>query len=258
MGEESSENQEEKTVIDHSKFINSFSEAKPEENKPKLNLPTLVFNDKTVELAPKASNSTEDNINCDSKSLNGKLSPRQEVSSNNRKERSSIDNPKMKEISKEKDIIETQEQVPIVVSKWDRDDGSLIDYPKQASTKSPKDSEKLKSDKSFDEENKRNSKSDLKSGPQNVLKKALANMEKENLVREKKRKSLDGSETDKDDEDSLKKKKKKKKKKVESDEDTKDKIKKKNKKKKKGGLDIPEKTLKKLLKKNLLKKKALE
>merc|ERR1712045_923780 len=36
---------------DTSKFINSFSEAV--EEKPKLNLPTLVFNDKTVELAPK-------------------------------------------------------------------------------------------------------------------------------------------------------------------------------------------------------------
>merc|ERR1712125_33258 len=40
---------------DNSKFINSFSEATVEDNKNKLCLPTLVFNDKTEELAPKES-----------------------------------------------------------------------------------------------------------------------------------------------------------------------------------------------------------
>lgn len=40
---------------DSSKFINSFSEAKLDESKNKLSLPTLVFNDKTEELAPKES-----------------------------------------------------------------------------------------------------------------------------------------------------------------------------------------------------------
>merc|ERR1712096_215526 len=105
-------------------------------------------------------------------------------------------------------------------------------------------------------------KPDSSSGPQNVLRKALANMEKDNLVRDKKRKSLEGSELGNDDY-SLSKKKKKKKKKVEtedeaSEKESRGKFKKKNKKKKKGGLEIPEKTLKKLLKKNLLKKKALE
>merc|ERR1712142_30118 len=57
--EESSENQEEKQPVDPTKFINSFSEAKADESKPKLNLPTLVFNDKTVELAPKENPETE-------------------------------------------------------------------------------------------------------------------------------------------------------------------------------------------------------
>merc|ERR1711892_926759 len=57
--EESSENQEEKQPADPTKFINSFSEAKADETKPKLNLPTLVFNDKTVELAPKENTGSE-------------------------------------------------------------------------------------------------------------------------------------------------------------------------------------------------------
>merc|ERR1712142_1245349 len=60
--EESSENQEEKQPVDPTKFINSFSEAKADESKPKLNLPTLVFNDKTVELAPKENPDNETDL----------------------------------------------------------------------------------------------------------------------------------------------------------------------------------------------------
>merc|ERR1712088_199012 len=51
---EKTEKEEEKPSIDPTKFINSFSETVVEEVKPKLKLPTLIFNEKTVELAPRA------------------------------------------------------------------------------------------------------------------------------------------------------------------------------------------------------------
>merc|ERR1712214_211768 len=93
------------------------------------------------------------------------------------------------------------------------------------------------------------------SGPQSILRRALSNMEKDNLVREKKRKSLDGESDDKSEEVTRKKKKKKRENSGDNSDDMEDTEKKKKvKKKKKGNLDIPEKTLKKLLKKNLLKK----
>merc|ERR1712223_269408 len=47
------EKEEEKPKMDPTKFINSFSETVVEEVKPKLKLPTLIFNEKTVELAPR-------------------------------------------------------------------------------------------------------------------------------------------------------------------------------------------------------------
>merc|ERR1712126_399895 len=50
-----------KVAVDSSKFINSFSEAV--DVKPKHNLPTLVFNDKTVELAPKNGDPVDETTN---------------------------------------------------------------------------------------------------------------------------------------------------------------------------------------------------
>merc|ERR1712107_783814 len=54
-GQEKAEQEkgEEKPKVDPTKFINSFSETVVEEVKPKLKLPTLIFNEKTVELAPR-------------------------------------------------------------------------------------------------------------------------------------------------------------------------------------------------------------
>merc|ERR1712004_770360 len=52
-GQAEQEKEEEKPKIDPTKFINSFSETVVEEVKPKLKLPTLIFNEKTVELAPR-------------------------------------------------------------------------------------------------------------------------------------------------------------------------------------------------------------
>merc|ERR1712083_73160 len=56
---EKTEKEEEKPSIDPTKFINSFSETVVEEVKPKLKLPTLIFNEKTVELAPRAETKPE-------------------------------------------------------------------------------------------------------------------------------------------------------------------------------------------------------
>merc|ERR1712130_546156 len=58
-GPEKTEKEEEKPSIDPTKFINSFSETVVEEMKPKLKLPTLIFNEKTVELAPRADTKPE-------------------------------------------------------------------------------------------------------------------------------------------------------------------------------------------------------
>merc|ERR1712004_561494 len=52
-GQAEQEKEEEKPKVDPTKFINSFSETVVEEVKPKLKLPTLIFNEKTVELAPR-------------------------------------------------------------------------------------------------------------------------------------------------------------------------------------------------------------
>ena len=54
VDEDAPEKAEDKPSIDPTKFFNSFSETVVEEVKPKLKLPTLIFNEKTVELAPRA------------------------------------------------------------------------------------------------------------------------------------------------------------------------------------------------------------
>lgn len=264
--EESSENQEEKPPVDPTKFINSFSEAKAEEAKPKLNLPTLVFNEKTVELAPKEDHYTENDVGNESKPIDTTdVSQAVKSHDSEKYDKSSESKPKQ-DVPRERIKTEPEpEPVTNVVSKWDREDILTTEYPKKGESSNNKaslDSEHARENQMYDNEDSRSIKQEVASGPQNVLRKALANMEKDNFVRDKKRKSLEGSEPENDD-SHTKKKKKKKKKKVEteeesSEEEAKEKTKKKTKKKKKGGLEIPEKTLKKLLKKNLLKKKALE
>merc|ERR1712045_878262 len=134
----------EQSIPQPTKFINSFSEASVEQ-KPKLNLPTLVFNDKTVELAPKNGEENGDVATSDP-----------------------VDND---------DLLETE------LSKWDKDE--------------------------LDNEAENHTTSKEESGPQSILRRSLSNMEKDNLVREKKRKSLDGESDDKSEEVSRKKKKKK-------------------------------------------------
>merc|ERR1712018_648812 len=59
LPEKVTEKEEEKPSIYPTKFINSFSETVVEETKPKLKLPTLIFNEKTVELAPRAETKPE-------------------------------------------------------------------------------------------------------------------------------------------------------------------------------------------------------
>merc|ERR1711971_1303021 len=59
---EKTEKEEEKPSVDPTKFINSFSETVVEEVKPKLKLPTLIFNEKTVELAPRVETKPEPEV----------------------------------------------------------------------------------------------------------------------------------------------------------------------------------------------------
>merc|ERR1712086_589668 len=197
--EESSENQEEKQPADPTKFINSFSEAKADETKPKLNLPTLVFNDKTVELAPKENPGSEVDVNNDLT-----LMIKTEVLASEKKadiekydkipeSKSKADLPKGRNEAKLQE--KEQETVANVVSKWDREDVLTTEYPKRESShvKAELSSEYHE----FAEDSKTNV-PNQSSGPQNVLRKALANMEKDNIVRDKKRKSIEGSETDND------------------------------------------------------------
>merc|ERR1712029_947891 len=154
--EESEEKTSPKLDVDSSKFINSFSEAV--DDKPKHNLPTLVFNDKTVELAPKNGDSVE-TINNDLDNLNDEYN--------------------------DSELLETG------LSKWDKDE--FYDETNKLS-------EPVTSQEVFKVQE------DIP-GPQSILKKALVNMEKDNIVREKKRKSLEGESEDKTEESYQRKKK---------------------------------------------------
>merc|ERR1712106_693641 len=197
--EESSESQEEKQPADPTKFINSFSEAKADETKPKLNLPTLVFNDKTVELAPKENPGSEVDVNNDLT-----LMIKNEVLASEKKadiekydkiteSKSKADLPRGRNEAKLQE--KEQETVANVVSKWDREDVLTTEYPKRESSHVK--AELASEYHEFAEDSKTNV-PNQSSGPQNVLRKALANMEKDNIVRDKKRKSIEGSETDND------------------------------------------------------------
>merc|ERR1712107_48386 len=118
------------------------------DDKPKHNLPTLVFNDKTVELAPKNGDSVE-TINNDLDNLNDEYN--------------------------DSELLETG------LSKWDKDE--FYDETNKLS-------EPVTSQEVFKVQE------DIP-GPQSILKKALVNMEKDNIVREKKRKPLEGESEDK-------------------------------------------------------------
>ena len=183
---------------DQSKFINSFSEAKVENTKNKLSLPTLVFNDKTEELAPK------EPIN------------------------ETID-----------DQVEKDDSFETKLSKWEEDEFNL--EAQQIREAAPQ------------------AQAVVETSSLTGLRKALSDMERDNKKR--KSKSIEKDEEVRNGQENSAKKKKKKRKSIsdaESEETEDEENKNKKKKKKKKGIDIPEKTLKKLLKRNLLKKKALE
>ena len=185
--------------LDQSKFINSFSEAKVDETKTKLSLPTLVFNDKTEELAPKETKeeASDDQMDKDD-SFETKLSKWEED-----------------ELNLEAQQIHEQSKL----SKAENGPSAIKSSKERHHVETDRDEKKRKSRSVGEEEDSRN-------GQDNQIKK-----------KKKKRKSISEAESDESEDEDNKSKKKKKKKK---------------------GLDIPEKTLKKLLKKNLLKKKALE
>merc|ERR1712198_291267 len=220
--------EEEKPQVDTSKFINSFSEAVDVAPKT-VPLPTLVFNDKTMELAPK--DDEEENVDVDEG---------HDVD-NDQNDALDVDEASAVNEVVDNDVLETE------LSKWDKDD--FYEETNQLSETSQKELKKVSSMEDIP-------------GPQTILKRALSNMEKDKHQRDMKRRSLESEDDIEVEEPHSRKKKKKKRDSSEEEssnqEEKKEKSKKKSKKKKKGNLDIPEKTLKKLLKKNLLKKKALE
>merc|ERR1712032_1023802 len=275
---EKSEKEEEKPSIDPTKFINSFSETVVEEVKPKLKLPTLIFNEKTVELAPRAETKSEPEQQVGGHKANDQEAKKgsDSFADSARTQAMVVESRKTQEVGPERSerleeaSMESQKDLhPLldsgvdasVASKWDLEE-SFIGESAEAEFA-------LQLNVSKDEFNGMELESpqkDLKEegGPTTVLKKALENIkekEKDITVKKKRRSTNGGSDLDPEEHDiDTKKRKKKKKKKVDSgadessDEDVAVKTKKKAKGKKKGkGLDfdIPEKTLKKLLKKSM-------
>merc|ERR1712059_168299 len=216
-------------ALDSSKFINSFGEVKFEEPKSKPMLPTLVFNEKTVELAPKDIASPPDSV-----------PPKEEKST---PPQTSLPEVVMKPEEKTPLVKDCDKVDEIPSSKWDLDDTTEAyeepDNPLVRSDVSPgfaRDLDLLKAQLGGEQEFPSLSKQEG-GGPENVLRRALANMEKDNVDKDKRRNSLEGSEVGENAEVPLKKKKRK----SVSDEDTsgeeKVKSKKKSKNKKKKGLE---------------------
>merc|ERR1719397_1523835 len=227
---EKTEKEEEKPSIDPTKFINSFSETVVEEVKPKLKLPTLIFNEKTVELAPRAETKPEQEQQVGVNKAND-----QEVKKGSdsfaesaRTQAMVVESRKTQEVEPERSerleeaSMETQKDLqPLldsgvdasVASKWDLEE-SFIGESAEAEFA-------LQLNVSKDEFNGMELESpqkDLKEeeGPTTVLKKALENIkekEKDITVKKKRRSTNGGSDLDPEEHDIDTKKRKKKKKK---------------------------------------------
>merc|ERR1719397_1866385 len=231
---EKTEKEEEKPSIDPTKFINSFSETVVEEVKPKLKLPTLIFNEKTVELAPRAETKPEQEQQVGVNKAND-----QEVKKGSdsfvdsaRTQAMVVESRKTQEVEPERSerleeaSMETQKDLqPLldsgvdasVASKWDLEE-SFIGESAEAEFA-------LQLNVSKDEFNGMELESpqkDLKEeeGPTTVLKKALQNIKEKDTVKKKRRSTNGGSDFEPEEHDmDTKKRKKKKKKKVDSGAD---------------------------------------
>merc|ERR1719397_478275 len=224
---EKTEKEEEKPSIDPTKFINSFSETVVEEVKPKLKLPTLIFNEKTVELAPRAETKPEQEQQVGVNKAND-----QEVKKGSdsfaesaRTQAMVVESRKTQEVEPERSerleeaSMETQKDLqPLldsgvdasVASKWDLEE-SFIGESAEAEfalqlnvSKDEFNGMELESaQKDFKEEE----------GPTTVLKKALENIkekEKDITVKKKRRSTNGGSDLDPEEHDIDTKKRKKK------------------------------------------------
>merc|ERR1712059_77367 len=147
-------------ALDSSKFINSFGEVKFEEPKSKPMLPTLVFNEKTVELAPKDIASPPDSV-----------PPKEEKST---PPQTSLPEVVMKPEEKTPLVKDCDKVDEIPSSKWDLDDTTEAyeepDNPLVRSDVSPgfaRDLDLLKAQLGGEQEFHSISKQD--GGPENVL-----------------------------------------------------------------------------------------
>merc|ERR1712032_209138 len=234
---EKSEKEEEKPSIDPTKFINSFSETVVEEVKPKLKLPTLIFNEKTVELAPRAETKSEPEQQVGGHKANDQEAKKgsDSFADSARTQAMVVESRKTQEVGPERSerleeaSMENQKDLhPLldsgvdasVASKWDLEE-SFIGESAEAEFA-------LQLNVSKDEFNGMELESpqkDLKEeeGPTTVLKKALENIkekEKDITVKKKRRSTNGGSDLDPEEHGiDTKKRKKKKKKKVDSGAD---------------------------------------
>merc|ERR1712088_314842 len=225
----------EEPSIDPTKFFNSFSETVVEEVKPKLKLPTLIFNEKTVELAPRAEVEPEPELQVgETKAGNYDVKKSQKTSDSSKTQdmvvesRTIQEEMKEPEISKrntetradsQKDFLLGGEVEAAAPSKWDLEESFIGENagPEFA----------LQLNVSKDEFNGMELESpekDLKveQDPTTVLKKALENIKEKEKgnVRKKRRSTNGGSDLDPEEDGvDTKKRKKKKKKKVESGAD---------------------------------------
>merc|ERR1712130_771135 len=231
-GAEKTEKEEEKPSIDPTKFINSFSETVVEEMKPKLKLPTLIFNEKTVELAPRVETKPEPELQVaepkaddDQEVKKAPESSRtQDMVVESRTSQEVTTTPGRSErhqeeasLDAQKDLLEVEASA--APSKWDLEESFIGENAEPEFA--------LQLNVSKDEFNGMDLESpqkDLKEdeAPTTVLKKALENIkEKEKDTVKKKRRSTNG-DSDLDPEEhevDTKKRKKKKKKKVDSGAD---------------------------------------
>merc|ERR1712228_349472 len=199
VDEDAPEKAEDKPSIDPTKFFNSFSETVVEEVKPKLKLPTLIFNEKTVELAPREEVKPETKVseakidvhkeNTPEPIVNSSRAQNLETDSKKQQDKPT-ERPSRHEEAKEEGSRheETKKEVEAAApSKWDLEESFTgEEFALQLNV----------SKDEFNGMEMESPQKDLKEEPTTALKKALENIkekEKGGVVRKKRRSTKSGS-----------------------------------------------------------------
>merc|ERR1712037_922069 len=222
--EKETEKEEDKPSVDPTKFINSFSETVVEEVKPKLKLPTLIFNEKTVELAPRPETKPEPELqevepkaddHQEVKKASDSFARTQDMVVETRTSQEAMMEPERSERHQEASMDTQKDLQPLLdseveaaaPSKWDLEESFIGENAEHEFA--------LQLNLSKDEFNGMELESPQKDwkeeeGPTTVLKKALQNIKEKDTVKKKRRSTNGGSDFER---------KKKKKKKVDSGAD---------------------------------------